>query len=446
MADKQGKGRLEGKEAAQFLKKSGCSTDILKKIWIISTQTDPNFLEKEEFYIALRLIALAQNNMEVSEESIKFNNPLPPLPNIDLREKRVHEQSVNTSVVNTSINGTNQNISVFQDQSQWAITDEDNKKYTELFNKNKDLDSKISLMKAFEMFKKSRIAQEKLSKILNFVPPIDNKAYSLNEFKVIIHLIYKCFSNVDVPDSLPDFLQKTIFDTSVVNNQSLDFMNILKPNSSTNISSNKQAENLIINSSLQNPITMNRVESTSNTMSNFPTSNISVNGNNNNYSPSKESLFPEIKNPVNSNTYSNVSLIPQNMNSFQNQSNSNNFSNQINPTIQSNIVNSNKSLSFDNLRNIQTSLPNVLQESQNENNFLTKVLEEDQNLLDNITEDLIKVMNNIERINEKNSILKTKILDIRRKINLERDNLLKANMTFQTKSNELISNTSIIFL
>ena len=55
-------------------------------------------------------------------------------------------------------------------------------------------------------------------------------------------------------------------------------------------------------------------------------------------------------------------------------------------------------------------------------------------------------MNNIERINEKNSILKTKILDIRRKINLERDNLLKANMTFQTKSNELISNTSIIFL
>jgi len=88
------KGRLEGKEAAQFLKKSGCSTDILKKIWMISAQTDANFLEKEEFYVAMRLIALAQNNMEVSDEAIRFNSPLPPLPVMDLREKRLRNKKL----------------------------------------------------------------------------------------------------------------------------------------------------------------------------------------------------------------------------------------------------------------------------------------------------------------------------------------------------------------
>ena len=85
MADNTMSGKLEGKVAANFLKKSGLSKGILKKIWLIAAQTNPSSIEKDEFYVALRLVALAQNNMEYSAESIRLNHPIPPLPKFDLK-------------------------------------------------------------------------------------------------------------------------------------------------------------------------------------------------------------------------------------------------------------------------------------------------------------------------------------------------------------------------
>jgi hypothetical protein len=91
MADKENKGRLPAKDAADFLKRSNLPKEILKQIWIISAQTNFQFLEKDEFYIALRLVALAQNNFPVNAESIRNNYPLPPLPTFDLKKKNVIE-------------------------------------------------------------------------------------------------------------------------------------------------------------------------------------------------------------------------------------------------------------------------------------------------------------------------------------------------------------------
>lgn len=58
-ADKKGIGRIEGLEAVQFLKKSGLPKNILKDIWDLSAYSDPKFLNKDEFYVALKLIAYA---------------------------------------------------------------------------------------------------------------------------------------------------------------------------------------------------------------------------------------------------------------------------------------------------------------------------------------------------------------------------------------------------
>jgi epidermal growth factor receptor substrate 15 len=85
LVDSEGNNKAEGKETAGFLRKSGLPKDVLRTIWIMAAKTDPSYLEKDEFYVALRLIALAQNNMEVSEESIRNNHPLPPLPSFSLR-------------------------------------------------------------------------------------------------------------------------------------------------------------------------------------------------------------------------------------------------------------------------------------------------------------------------------------------------------------------------
>lgn len=92
MVDKEGTNRVEGKEAAEFLRKSGLPKDVLRAIWLISAKSDPGYLEKDEFYVALRLIALAQNNMEVSEESIRLNHPIPPTPKFNFRNANPEPQ------------------------------------------------------------------------------------------------------------------------------------------------------------------------------------------------------------------------------------------------------------------------------------------------------------------------------------------------------------------
>jgi len=56
--------------------------DKLKEIWKIASRTSNSYLTKEEFFVALRLIAYAQHNIQVCEESILMNFPV-DLPRFD---------------------------------------------------------------------------------------------------------------------------------------------------------------------------------------------------------------------------------------------------------------------------------------------------------------------------------------------------------------------------
>lgn len=47
--------------------------EILKKIWLTAARTSNEYLMRDEFYLALRLIAYAQNGVQPTEESIRFN-------------------------------------------------------------------------------------------------------------------------------------------------------------------------------------------------------------------------------------------------------------------------------------------------------------------------------------------------------------------------------------
>ena len=55
--DPQNKGRIDGKPAANFMKRSNLDKDTLKNIWLIAAPTNSKFLEREELFVALRLIA-----------------------------------------------------------------------------------------------------------------------------------------------------------------------------------------------------------------------------------------------------------------------------------------------------------------------------------------------------------------------------------------------------
>ena len=66
----------------QFLLTSGLDIQTLKRVWEISASTSNNYLIKEEFYVALRLVALIQSGQPATAESI-INNVPASLPRFD---------------------------------------------------------------------------------------------------------------------------------------------------------------------------------------------------------------------------------------------------------------------------------------------------------------------------------------------------------------------------
>eukprot|EP00826_Nyctotherus_ovalis_P024450 TRINITY_DN18911_c0_g1_i1.p1 TRINITY_DN18911_c0_g1~~TRINITY_DN18911_c0_g1_i1.p1 ORF type:complete len:261 (-),score=42.48 TRINITY_DN18911_c0_g1_i1:16-798(-) len=73
MAFPRGSTEIDGPTAAAFLSRSGLSKETLRTIWSIAAQSNQRALNKEEFYVALRLVGLAQGGKEVSEEAIRTN-------------------------------------------------------------------------------------------------------------------------------------------------------------------------------------------------------------------------------------------------------------------------------------------------------------------------------------------------------------------------------------
>jgi len=72
-ADPSGNNKVGGPEGANFLKRSGLGREVLRSIWLLSAKTSNEYLLRDEFYLALRLIAYAQNGIQPTEESIRFN-------------------------------------------------------------------------------------------------------------------------------------------------------------------------------------------------------------------------------------------------------------------------------------------------------------------------------------------------------------------------------------
>ncbi|XP_014833839.1 PREDICTED: epidermal growth factor receptor substrate 15-like 1, partial [Poecilia mexicana] len=74
--DPENTGKVGPTEAALFLKKSGLPDSTLGKIWDLADPEGKGYLDKQGFYVALRLVACAQSGQEVSVSSI--NQTVPP--------------------------------------------------------------------------------------------------------------------------------------------------------------------------------------------------------------------------------------------------------------------------------------------------------------------------------------------------------------------------------
>ena len=67
IADPLGYNKVGGKDAVNFFKKSGLPVEKLKDVWKMAARSSPEHLSREEFYVALRLIAYLQHGKEATE-------------------------------------------------------------------------------------------------------------------------------------------------------------------------------------------------------------------------------------------------------------------------------------------------------------------------------------------------------------------------------------------
>ena len=186
LVDSENLGKLKAKDAANFMKKSGLNKDILKSIWLISSHTSKTFLERDEFYVALRLIALAQNNMPYTSQNIELNRPIPPLPNFNLKKDILSDEDI-----------------------KYNLTDEEKIKLKRFFDTNKDGNGdNISASKAIQMWRSTGANDDIIKNIAMIMKPMEKKGFlNLREFQVATHLI-NLSNNHQIPNKLPIILLK----------------------------------------------------------------------------------------------------------------------------------------------------------------------------------------------------------------------------------------------
>jgi hypothetical protein len=234
MADPHGTNKVSKQGGIEFFTKSGLDSNNLAQIWELAGQTDPSFLEKEEFYVALRLIAYYQNGQDISLQNIKINIAV-ALPKLDLSTKlRAPEPELDYTTAQIpqpqpshqtmgsmqgmpmmggmplapSMQNTQQQpLSVPQQQLQippFVISEEEKKKYFKIFDDN-DTQRRgyLDATQTKSVFGRTKQSQETLFHVWNIVDEHDKGAFDRNMFAMAMHLLLKKIKGVPLPDALP---------------------------------------------------------------------------------------------------------------------------------------------------------------------------------------------------------------------------------------------------
>lgn len=405
--------KLKAKDAANFMKKSNLSKETLKKIWLTAAHSN-DFLEKDEFYVVLRLIALAQNNLPYNAENIENNYPIPPLPSFNL---------------NKNIPQTQKNDNAFQLQ-------ENNKEiYRKIFEKNKESSGeKIKAVKAIEVWRKysyfNNPRDSSVKKIADVLKPLEEKSYlNLKEFQVACHLLL-LRNRTEIPQKLPDCLanylgRKNDLNDINVNNNSMDFNNNGKINNLKKINSEYSSEKNIVN------IYSNNINSQENKDEGLRANSISFKPNflNNFLQQQKETNPYENKNlnQLNSPRINNTTVddldgimnsINESMYNIVNENDNNNIinkkGNEHNNTVSSYGNNNNEEIINNNDERNNEIVDNKIQKALQKVDELTKKQE-------NISNEILETKNEVNDLNSKIEALEKK----HQEINKELDDIKK---------------------
>ncbi|XP_076847807.1 epidermal growth factor receptor substrate 15-like 1 isoform X2 [Brachyhypopomus gauderio] len=173
-------GRVGPTEAALFLKKSGLPDVTLGKIWDLADPDGKGFLDKQGFYVALRLVACAQNGQDVSIASLNLTVPPPKFKDPS----------------SPSLSG------VLSGDSHWAVRPEEKSKFDGIFESLAPVNGLLSGEKVKPVLMNSKLPVDVLGKVWD-LSDIDKDGHlDKDEFAVAMHLVYRALEKEPVPSVL----------------------------------------------------------------------------------------------------------------------------------------------------------------------------------------------------------------------------------------------------
>ncbi|XP_049860000.1 epidermal growth factor receptor substrate 15-like 1 isoform X3 [Schistocerca gregaria] len=184
-------GTIGALQAAKFLKKSGLSDVVLSRVWSLADPAGKGFLNKDGFFVALKLVALAQSGIDVNMVNITMDTPPPKMGDI-LPASTIHNNLMSPPVMNSSVS-----------LSDWAVKPAEKAKYDKLFDSLQPLNGMIPGNKVKGVLMDSKLPLETLGKIWDLADMDKDGMLDRHEFMVAMHLVYKALEKYTIPSSLP---------------------------------------------------------------------------------------------------------------------------------------------------------------------------------------------------------------------------------------------------
>ncbi|XP_065811973.1 epidermal growth factor receptor substrate 15 isoform X3 [Labrus bergylta] len=179
--DPTGSGRVAAADAALFLKRSGLADLVLGKIWDLADSERKGALNKQQFFIALRLVACAQNGLEVALKSLNMAVPPP----------KFHDTS--SPLLAGGVAG----------DIHWVVKPEEKIKFDSIFESLGPVGGILTGDKVKPVLLNSKLPVDILGRVWELSDLDRDGMLDKDEFSVAMYLVYRALEGEPVPMSLP---------------------------------------------------------------------------------------------------------------------------------------------------------------------------------------------------------------------------------------------------
>ena len=177
--------------AVSFFRSSNLNNNILREVWLKTAKTSQTYLTKNEFFLALRLIALAQNGYDIASLQ-SFENRSNFLPNFAhdaMPKKSRRSPSVDFEAIDYL----------------FEISFEEEQEFQKMFELNKDKTASMSHSRLKETLEYSKVPQALVVKLLQLVPFKSEFSVDKKEFIATIKMLQGITANnLPFPNACPN--------------------------------------------------------------------------------------------------------------------------------------------------------------------------------------------------------------------------------------------------